>query len=104
MDIAISYSKINYDNTNWRKLYDSLQALFQLEYNLRNSEIIADNDIDELKDKMFESMDAAEESLNQEGKSNPVASETTESLQVNKQFSDVILQDHIERKQEAMKG
>jgi hypothetical protein len=63
MDVARSYSRIDYNNDKWNQFYKSLQLIFEIENNLKDLDVIK-IDIDKIKEEMFKSMDIIEEDLN----------------------------------------
>lgn len=75
MDVARNYSRINYNNTNWEKLYKSLQLLFQIEALIKEQDIVK-VDYENIQKQIFKEMDEVEEELDQDGRSNPVLNES----------------------------
>jgi len=74
-EIAKSFSRINYQTEDWKKFYESLKFIFEIERELHFSEIIS-GDITELQKRMFDELDETEYQLNTDNEANPINSES----------------------------
>ena len=77
-EIAKNYSRINYDTRDWRKFYESLQFVFQIERELFDSKIIQARR-DELKSRMLDELDRNERMMQSESIANALTTERSQS-------------------------
>ena len=51
-EVAKNYSRVKYDTVDFKKFYDSLKYLFEIEHELFQSELVQEN-ADNINDKMY---------------------------------------------------
>ena len=78
-EVAKNYSRVKYDTVDFRKFYDSLKYLFEIERELFHSELVEENQTT-INDKMYEQLDEAEKRLDSRDEYNPILAEKSRAI------------------------